>query len=267
MKKIIFASLLSLSFLFLGCDEGANDGRFEPNSRSGWVQFNSESTLLSGDCQDGLSIPVSLKVPINDEGVLVSYSISDVTGSLASQVNSSGSVLIPAGSREGVIVLDFSDDIGLLGDFLITLEATNRAGVEIGLSDNSKPVTHLVSINSRDFLLGTYEVVEDDQWEYEVELIAGEAANEITIVGLYGVDSASETTVFVNHETGTLTFAPMLDNFLFVDSNVGALYVNGLTPNTFDCNGGINLNFELRYGPTQMGTTGSINAVLTRTTE
>lgn len=270
MKKIIFASLLSLSALFVGCDEGANEGRFEPSTKTGWVQFEtSQPTIIGSGCQDGVTIPVVLNVPVNDDGTIVYYSISDIAGGLSSQIIHTGSMLIPAGTREGQIVLDFADDIAVTGEFLVTLNATSKAGVSVGLSDNSKPVTHAVKISDRDTMLGLYDVVEDGQWEYQVEIVAGDAENELIIKGLYEVSPDTETRVFLDSSNGTVTFPPFIDNFLFTSSNPaqGDIYVAGepTGANTFDsCTGSMDISFRLRFGANQANQTPVINAVLTR---
>lgn len=274
MKKIFLASLLSVSFLFVGCDEGANDGRFEPSPETGWVQFENQGTTSVAAGDELVTIPVVLQVPVNKDGILVNYSISDVEGNLSSQVTSEGTVLIPAGSREGEIVVNLSPSIAACGNLLVTLEATNNAGVSVGLSDNSKPVTHNINIiGNRDMMLGTYDVLEDGTYNYQVEIVAGDAPNEIIVKGLYEISPDTETRLFLNSATGKVEYPPLLENLLFTSTNPaqGNVYVAGEAvsgSNVFDsCNNTLDISFRLRFGPTQNNQTAVINAVMTRVSD
>ena len=274
MKKIFLGSLLSLSFLFVGCDEGANEGRFEPSPKTGWVQFETQGTTSVAAGDDLVTIPVILNVPVNTDGILVNYTITDVEGNLSSQVTSEGTVLIPAGTREGEIAVNLSPSIATCGNMVVTLQATNNAGVSVGLSDNSKPVTHNINvIGNRDMMLGTYNVVEDGQWEYQVEVLAGDAPNEIIVKGLYEVSPDTETRLLLNFSNATVQYPPLLQNLLFTSSNPaqGNVYVAGEAvagSNVFDsCTGVIDISFRLRFGANQANQTAVINAVMTRVSD
>lgn len=274
MKKIFLGSLLSLSFLFVGCDEGANDGRFEPSPKTGWVEFEEQGHTAVPMGQETVTIPVHLEVPINQDGILVTYTVTHEGGvNLMSEVSYAGEVLIPGGSRFGYIVMDVNPDITECGDLLITLEATNNAEVSVGLSDGSQSVTHLVKIvKNRDMILGVYDVIEDGTWEYQVEVEAGDAANEIVIKGLYDIAPTTETRMFLDYQNGRLVYPPFIENLLFTSSvpEQGNVYVTPVTnqPSTFDsCEGMLNLSFRLVFGPTQESQTAVINAVMTRVSD
>ncbi len=147
-----------MSFTFLSCDlNDKNEGRFESDPNSGWVQFDaaqiasdygSPATVIYGANTSEIVLPVELHVPINASGTDVSYTITDVNGDSSSIIpqrsgtvnifkNDVGEVLL-----EGNIVIDINDS-GLTSsvEFDVTLTGTNRPNVLPGLSDGSKPIT------------------------------------------------------------------------------------------------------------------------------
>ena len=156
MRKLIYICFLSFSFAILSCDlNDKNEGRFDDaNPSSGWVQFRDGSpvTIIYGS-QSSIVLPIDLNAPVNKDGIEVTYTITDISGSSTS--------LIP--ERTGTVEI-FKNDIGevvltnnLVIDlpntglassviFDIELTSTSRTEVAIGLSDNSRPTTVRVQV-------------------------------------------------------------------------------------------------------------------------
>ncbi|HEY0046551.1 MAG TPA: hypothetical protein VGB44_07570 [Flavobacterium sp.] len=270
MKKLIFASLISFSALFFGsCDEGPNEDRFESETTHGWVRFEraGDSIVTIGNAQ--VAIPIVLQAPVNTTGIDVTYTISDVEGNIVNSVVSSGVVTIPQNSREGFINLGLPTNITSCAEFKITLNTTNRDYVSVGLADDSQPVSFNVRlVPSRDMLLGTYDVIEDGQFEYQSVVTAGDAPNELILSNIYDSSPTSQTRVFLNYyDDFSVTFPDFLQNLLFTSTNPALLsvFVDADGDSSFDpCAGTINLNFVLRYGPDQETATDPINVVMTK---
>lgn len=163
MKKSIYICFLSVSFMFLSCDmNDKNEGRFEPDPNSGWVQFNTElieedygtpATVIYGANTSQIVLPIELNVPINAEGTDVNYTITDINGTSASIITQrSGTVNVfknAAGevTLDGNIVIDINDSgLDSTVEFDVTITGTNRPNVVAGLPDPSNPATIRVKV-------------------------------------------------------------------------------------------------------------------------
>lgn len=273
MKKIIYSFLIVFTAVSLvGCsgDNDPNDGRFNADSDYGYVDFggNERVTALSGNCGDtSVEIPVFLNAPTNIDGLNVEYTITDIEGTSAGVISHTGDVYFPKGMLQSNIVINYPENAASSLEFVVTLAATSRDNVEIGAVESVGPVATTVRINTgiRDLFLGTYDVLEDGSAEYESVVTAGAAPNELVISNLFGVDSESQTSVFINDD-GTVSYPGFADNLLFVSSNPaqGQVFIDGIDGTQSGCDGDIELNFRLRFGPDQDLTTDPINTVLTR---
>lgn len=166
MKKIIYITFASLSLVLASCHEtDENYGRFDnADSSSGWVQFSDGSPVefIYGSSSE-VPLAVELHAPVNQDGLDVTYTITDVVGNSTSIIpQRTGSVTITADDQIGEIdgasgtqvrymlkdlVIPVNDS-GLSSsvEFDVTLTATSKSQVEVGLSDNSKPTVVRVKI-------------------------------------------------------------------------------------------------------------------------
>lgn len=156
MKNLVYILFISLSVLFVSCDQNdKNEGRFDDaKSESGWVQFaNSNNIQFIYGSASQVSIPVELHTATNKGGTEISYSITDVSGSSAGIIpNRTGTFIIDKDNEnevtlDGFLVIDINDaGLSESVEFDVTLTGTNKPGISIGLSDDSKPVTVRVKI-------------------------------------------------------------------------------------------------------------------------
>lgn len=299
MKKIIYAFLICLPALLISCDDNnPNNDRFGATIESGWVEFAYDSSAtISGVNQ--IMIPVELKTvdlntPVNKNGFDVSYEVTGVAGAQVNNLSYSGTVNIPAGELVGNIVIDLPQGANASClDYTVKLLSTNKGEVTVGLDDTSVTSHNLRIGNTRDSFLGTYEVVEDSEFTYNVTVTAGAAPNELIISNLYDVNVNSKTSVFLGStdDANNISFPEFTDNLLFTSTNaaqgevfVSNDFVNYLrkpnnTPADFvpsfynPCTQEINLNFFLILGenqeltiPESVPPTGpkSINVVMTK---
>lgn len=148
MKR--FFKIFSLSFMVIlfGCDN--NDGRFGDNPNLGWVEFSSAaSTTVQAPVS--ISIPLSINVPVYQDGLNISYTITAVEGDYTQFINSSGGVAFADPSdvtRSVSIELPVvNGDLGrdFITIFDVTLTAVDVDGVNIGV-DNESILTHRVTL-------------------------------------------------------------------------------------------------------------------------
>lgn len=271
MKKIFYNFFIVIAAVSLiGCsgDNDPNDGKFHVDPQSGFVEFANGGNMITTSIicgESSVSVPVALRAPSNIDGLTVDYTITDIEGTSAGVITHSGQVYFPKGELESEIMIDYPEALSSTLEFVITLASTSRDNVEIGAVESTNPEAITVRIATPvDFFVGTYDVVEDDQFTYESVITAGDADNEIIISNLYDSDPASQTRLLINND-GTFSYPDYADNLLFTSTNpaLGNVFVEGIA-GTFDCNGGIDLNFVLRYGPNEDQTTDPVNAILTR---
>ena len=148
MKKIIkLLPILLLVFTF-SCEQDDDSPSFANDPTSGWVEFataNSGTTV--SPFAESLSLPVSLRVPVYENGITVSYALQAVEGDYTTIVNTSGSLTFSPNEAHGLdgnpsvksIELLFRD-LDQVTDpivFDVVLTATDVNGVTIGVDDNS----------------------------------------------------------------------------------------------------------------------------------
>lgn len=184
MKKIFICALVITAGIFVSCSE--DDSRFENNPESGWVQFQN-STPSEVLFKEGgtISIPVILKAPVNESGLVVNYSISNISGSTEGALSYDSKVMFDEATNTANLVLtmvgaSLSDAI----EFDVTLVSTSKSTVSIGLVDevdNIKPIVKRVKICSNEFTtsyVGTSQATIDgapafEGWNPTVSLVSG----------------------------------------------------------------------------------------------
>ncbi|MDG5490046.1 hypothetical protein [Psychroserpens sp. SPM9] len=182
LYKILFFSLTLL--IAYSCDnsEGENEGKFDDNPRTGWVQFvtSGQPGSISIDTYDTsnlLEVPVFINVPISESELLISYDLVAVSGPNPSTVFSNDGVLVnPANNSthfffsdlEGGVLdvanggtkdpLTFNEfpriqfDIAEAANisetmvFDIVMTATDRDGVTVGVQGSDRPTAYRIQI-------------------------------------------------------------------------------------------------------------------------
>ncbi|MBF00991.1 hypothetical protein [Flavobacterium coralii] len=287
MKKILYSFLALITLSIVGCDKdeiNPNDGRFGGDSDTAILNFVEDET--TGDVTTAISgcggdtfvtLPISLTLPptdvysnpSNSSGLTVNYTIVDVEGSSAGLIEQQGSVVIPAGELSADIVINFPDNLTNTLEFLVTVTDVSRDNIYFGNAENTGEVARTVRIvTGNDIFLGPLAVEEQqvgDPQVYNYTSIAtsGANTNEIVVSNIYGENSESQTTFILNPD-GTVSFKPILENFLFSNSSVGNIYFNGISGTYSACDGTINIVGELRYGPGQASSIGPINFTFTK---
>jgi len=147
MKKIIkLLPILLLVFAF-SCDSDDDSSRFKNNPRTGWVEFaTSTSGTTVSPFAETLAIPVSMRVPIYESGINVSYTLVAVEGDFSSIVTTDSSLNFPSvpagpGGNPKVqnIILNFQNLSSLIAPvvFDVVLSSVDVNGVNIGVDDES----------------------------------------------------------------------------------------------------------------------------------
>lgn len=145
LKYSIFAFVAALTLS--SCND--DDSRFDSDIHGGWVQFEDAAPLsFTYGGVDQISIPVDLNAPVNTRGLQVNYTINVIEGSVDGAFASpTGSFEIPVGTNEGNLTIALTE-AGLTSRviFDITLTTTSRENVQVGLSDNSRPIVKRICL-------------------------------------------------------------------------------------------------------------------------
>lgn len=147
MKKFLKSIIVVFSLATLvSCSE--DDSKFSVDSQSGWAQFTSGAQInVAFGTTDEVVLPIRLYSAVNP-GVDITYTIEDVVGSSAGVLTSNpGMMTIASGALNGDLVLGLATE-GLTStiEFDVVLTATSRDNVQVGLSDNSKPIVRRVRL-------------------------------------------------------------------------------------------------------------------------
>jgi hypothetical protein len=147
MKKIIkLLPILLLVFTF-SCEQDDDGARFANEPTSGWVEFAtaSSSTTVSPFAET-LSLPVSLRVPVYEDGINITYALQAVEGDYSTIV-STGNTLTFLPEAHGIdgnpsvksieLVFENLDTVTDPIVFDVVLTATDVNGVSIGVDENS----------------------------------------------------------------------------------------------------------------------------------
>ena len=283
MKKILYCFLSFAALSMVSCDmNNPNEDKFDGDPQKDYVEFAYEATTVLTGSTTQFTVPVVLEAPVN-KGLTVNFTITDVEGTTAGYVSHTGKASIPSGQLTGNLVFNIPQTaLTSCTTFEITLTGTSRDNVELGFNGEGQ-LTHTVVLGlGRDSFLGTYDVLEDGEFEYEAVVTAGEAPNELVIANLFDVDPDSQTRIFLNSSgsaNNNVVFPLYDQNYLFTSNNPaqGDVYISndfegiqGISHigSSFDsCDLTLNLNFFLLFGPGQDIANpdgGAINAVFTK---
>lgn len=286
MKKIFYCILTIVTALsIISCDyNNPNEDKFGLDSEGGWIQFEHSNTYVLSGIQTEFTVPVKLMAPTNKAGLEFNYTITDVDGNIDGIIGYTGTGTVPKNSVDGNIVFTLPEaELTSCVTFTITLTTTSRSNVQVGLEDNSKPISHTVTVGrGRNSLLGTYDAIEDNSFTYTTIVSAGEQPNELIVNNVYGTVADSETRIFLQvvsrNDLGIVSYPNFLGNFLYNDNSVGDIFISNdwatffptddtiPRTSTFDiCTGDFDLYFFLVYGEAPLyETSGRINLVMTK---
>ncbi|WP_431137191.1 hypothetical protein [Psychroserpens mesophilus] len=148
MKKILKLLPIVLLVFAFSCDSDDDSTKFYDEPTTGWVEFaTSTSATTVSPVQETLSLPVSLRVPVYENGININYTLVPVEGDFSSIVTTDNVLNFspndlpgPDGSaRVKSIILNF-DNLDTVTDpivFDVVLSSTDVDGVTIGLDDDS----------------------------------------------------------------------------------------------------------------------------------
>ena len=261
MKKNIFLFLASISiFCFIGCEENLE----AEVSNMNYVSFGKTEAQLNVD-KDG-STTVSYDIYASSvSGSDRTFSIEvdeTLTNAVSAAYNVPSSVTIPANTNKGTFDVSV-EDIDIIDSKNLVLKFKE----ESNLVTFEKMTVKIVRICEFDItsFYGTYSALEDELYNYDVEVTAGPVANTLTINNLY--EAGGTTVIGLNNANGSVSFRSIeFDAVLYVHPTYGNLYANTLedTPgSTFSvCEETMNLNFIRTVSAGNFTTV--INVVLSR---
>ena len=176
--KYLFSISLVFAFILFSCEDNGED--FNPNPDSGWIQFQDGLVSSAVVIGESISVPFELNTISNSNGVTVSFALEDVTGTAASSLGVAD-VFLPQGELSGnaVVTVPSSIDLADISTVRLSFSNTSNDALQIGLSDDSKPITYDFDILCTFNVLDSYDafivsedlgVTKDDQIYFGVDL-------------------------------------------------------------------------------------------------
>lgn len=162
--KHIYKIILSLAVIafFSSCDnsEGDNEGKFDDNPETGWVQFlfssfDDDINLETFDTSIPVVLPVAVNVPVNKEDLSIGYSLVSVSGPDPNDFFSNNGVLVAPAGESSFFGNDFAEielnmeealDLTWPMVFDVVLESTNRSSISVGIAGSDRPTSIRVSV-------------------------------------------------------------------------------------------------------------------------
>lgn len=282
MKKIFYSILAIAALSLTGCngDNDPNDGKFGADSDVAVLRFMvdendiAEYTLNCTEESINVSVPVKLYVPgsyaevepyaqtSNNAGLTVDYTVTDATG-LLSAVNTSGSVVLAPGSLVGYVPVTIPAGYQGPIQFDVDVTAVSRDNIYLGSVDEIDPLTIRVSVPSGLHTVYEAEVGSTDYIDYESVVRPGAAAGEVSVSNLWNIEEegGDAEITFILNEDGTVSFKPLLENYLYQVTGVGNIYFKGISGTHSTCDGTIQVQGEIRYGTNQQNVLGPYNFI------
>lgn len=155
MKNLKYILLFVASSLFVACSNDDDAARFANDSQSGWVQFQSGTTIeVIAGAVTQFKLPVILRAPENTDGLEVTYTITDVSGSSAGVIATGTTVMFPPAVttdlnqlKQDLIIDVVSSNLPSNVEFDVTLTATSRSNVKVGIEEEY-PIKRRIKICS-----------------------------------------------------------------------------------------------------------------------
>lgn len=172
MKNIIKIVSVLLLVVTFSCDN-SSDGRFKDVPTTGWVEFKTAAST-TGQAVSSVSVPVTVNVPVYQNGLSVSYVLEAVDGDFTQFVNSSsGTAFASADDASRSLSIDLellNMDAGrdFVTSFDVVLSAVDVSSVSIGV-DESSITRHRITIPCSnpailpsDYFVGDYTIADLD---------------------------------------------------------------------------------------------------------
>lgn len=170
MKNIIKIVSVLLLVITFSCDNNS-DGRFKDVPTTGWVEFKSAATT-AGQTATNVNVPITVNVPVYENGLSVSYVLEAVDGDFTQFVNSSsGTAFASADDASRSLSIDLellNMDAGrdFVTSFDVVLSAVSVSSVSVGV-DESSITRHRITIPcsnpevlTSDYFVGDYTIVD-----------------------------------------------------------------------------------------------------------
>lgn len=209
--KYLFSISLVFAFILFSCEDNGED--FNPNPDSGWIQFQDGLVSSAVVIGESISVPFELNTISNSNGVTVSFALEDVTGSAAASLGVAD-VYLAQGELSGnaVVTVPSSIDIADISTVRLSISNTSNDALQIGLSDDSKPITY-------DFdILCTFNVSDS----YDAFIVSEDLGITLEDQTYFGVDVSY---------SADLEAVPDTSNQWFISSLWGPNFVYALTGN------------------------------------
>ena len=190
MKKIFL--LLFVSVFILSCNNDETNFDRIINSDSGWLEITSATTEYKTPFSTFTTeVPVALGVGNNEKGQVITYSIKQISGlPVAGLQTGTFKYNFKSGDVFAKIPVEFKNAASY--SIEVTLLSTSNPDYTVGLSDNTKRVSHIITVCGSIPLAASYKASSEIATNAGVEVTAFDLAPVLVpgTTNQYTVDSA-----------------------------------------------------------------------------
>ncbi len=179
MKNIFKIIPYSLLLLVFGCqnEDGVNEGKFNPNPESGWVEFTRTQTT-AGQSASTVSVPVKINVPVYQDGLNIAYSFQAAEGDYTQYVTSSGGTVFADPDDYSIDnnrivtisipLVNLESPRDFVTSFDVVLTSVDAGAVGIGVDEDSIVVHRVIipcsnpDVLPTDYFVGDYVLADVD---------------------------------------------------------------------------------------------------------
>jgi len=150
MKKIILKITIFtiISSIFISCDmNDPNDGDFNVNPRSGWIQYQKDFVQGEVNARDSIfKIPFEINVPVNENGFVVSYNVEAIEGTAPESQIGSFTTTVAKEKEQSFITIPLVEDISENYTLKIQLTGVNDEDIKVGILGSNRPISFELDI-------------------------------------------------------------------------------------------------------------------------
>ena len=195
LKVIIVYTMIGL---FISCDmNDPNDGDYNVNPRSGWIQFQEDSLQGQVNSTDSIfQIPFDINIPVNDNGFVVSYSVEAIEGTAPDSQIGSFTTTVEKVKQKGFI--DILLDENVTGNYTLQVQlmGVDNEDIKVGILGTDRPIAFELLVCSNNLPLnwtGSSFIGNSEIGSFDLTLTPTDEPNEYLIDNAWGNFVAAAT--------------------------------------------------------------------------
>ncbi|MBW2962226.1 hypothetical protein [Mesonia aestuariivivens] len=187
MNKLYLYTIIALSFITLSSchHDDPNEDKFDSDSNSGWINFETASTQTT-DKMSSISIPVEQNSETNSETTKINFLVESLEGTAPNEILGNFTATINKDELDGELIIPITKTEDSY-TVQITILNSNKKNLKIGLDEeptNKYPITHSLTvcddtIKTETSYLGSSFVQGDLASSFEINLMNVEGESDV----------------------------------------------------------------------------------------